>query len=90
MQILDSFWLIPIDDLIAYDSLPLCEAVSKPLTLVPLWAGYLTAVLLHGFYDACAMIGTRAAMLIFMGFVVVMFLLVFWIVKNESYLDQHM
>lgn len=51
---------------------------------------YVAAVVFHGFYDACAMIGTRAAMLIFMGFVVVMFLLVFWIVKNESYLDQHM
>ena len=51
---------------------------------------YVIAVVFHGFYDACAMVGTRAAELIFLGFVTAMFLVVFWIIKNESRTDQYM
>ena len=51
---------------------------------------YVTAVVFHGVYDTCAMIGTKLSMLIFVVFVAVMFMLVFRIVKRESYLDQHM
>ena len=46
--------------------------------------GYLLAVILHGFYDACAMIGTGRATLLFVVFVVVMFLCVFRSLKRES------
>ena len=46
--------------------------------------GYLLAVFLHGFYDACAMIGTGLAMLLFIVFVVLMFLFVFRSLKRES------
>lgn len=50
-------------------------------------AGYLTAVLFHGFYDACAMMGTSAATVVFVAFVVVMYLLVFRLLKRESATD---
>jgi RsiW-degrading membrane proteinase PrsW (M82 family) len=46
--------------------------------------GYLLAVFLHGFYDACAMIGTGLAMLLFIVFVVLMLLFVFRSLKRES------
>ena len=43
-----------------------------------------TAVLLHGFYDACAMIGTTRSAVLFVGFVLLMFLTVFRLVRRES------
>ncbi len=49
-----------------------------------LWYAYLSAVLLHGFYDACAMMGTVLSMVIFVLFVIVMYLLVIRKVKRES------
>jgi len=51
---------------------------------------YVTAVVFHGIYDTCAMIGTGLSVLIFVVFVAVMFVLVFSIVKRESQLDQWM
>ena len=48
---------------------------------------YVSAVLMHGFYDACAMLETTASMLVFLGFVVVLFLTVFKIIKRESRRD---
>jgi len=51
---------------------------------------YVAAVVFHGFYDACAMIGTVSSSLLFLGFVVMMFVAVFKLVKRESYLDQPM
>ena len=49
--------------------------------------GYVLAVFLHGFYDACAMIGTGLAMVLFVAFVVVMFLGVYRSLKRESARD---
>jgi len=46
--------------------------------------GYLTAVFLHGFYDACAMLGTELASLVFLVFVIIMFVLAFRTLKRES------
>ena len=52
-----------------------------------LWLGYLFSVFLHGFYDACAMIGTPGATILFVGFVAVMFCTVYRKVKRESISD---
>lgn len=52
-----------------------------------LWLGYLFSVFLHGFYDACAMIGTSVATILFVGFVAVMFFTVYRKVKGESITD---
>ena len=49
--------------------------------------GYLLAVFLHGFYDACAMIGTGMATILFVVFVIVMFLAVYRSLKRESAKD---
>ena len=49
---------------------------------------YGTAVLLHGFYDACAMRGTGGAMVVFLIFVVLMFRSAFKHVKQESFTDE--
>ena len=50
--------------------------------------GYWLAVCLHGFYDACAMIGTTASMVVFFVFVAVLFFSVFRIVRTESEKDE--
>ena len=52
-----------------------------------LWTGYLFAVLLHGFYDTCAMIGTVTSTVVFLVFVALMFLGIFRLVKKESATD---
>ena len=49
---------------------------------------YVTSVLLHGFYDACAMQGTGGAMAVFLVFVVFMFRSAFKHVKQESFTDE--
>lgn len=49
--------------------------------------GYLLAVFFHGFYDACAMMGTARATGVFLVFVVLMYLLVFRLVRRESATD---
>lgn len=53
-----------------------------------LWAGYLIAVLLHGFYDACALMGTVLSTLLFVIFVIVMYIVVIRFVKKESRNDR--
>lgn len=52
------------------------------------WSALGSAVLLHGFYDACAMIGTGASMAAFVVFVVLMFVGVYGLVKRESAADS--
>ena len=53
-----------------YGRAKLCsECQSRGGTRGNLWAGYLTAVLLHGFYDTCAMSGSPAATVAFLVFV---------------------
>ena len=49
--------------------------------------GYVLAVLLHGFYDACAMIGSGLATVVFLVFVVLMFLGVYRSLKREAARD---
>lgn len=47
-------------------------------------AGYLWAVLLHGFYDACALWNTAGSSLVFLLFVICLFLHVFRMLRRES------
>ena len=49
--------------------------------------GYLAAVLLHGIYDTCCMVGTSQSMLIFVVFVIAMYLSVFFLIRHESRTD---
>ena len=49
--------------------------------------GYLAAVFLHGFYDACAMSGTGRATIAFVIFVVVMYVVVFRLIRREAATD---
>jgi len=49
--------------------------------------GYLIAVSLHGFYDACAMIGNGVSTILFIVFVVLMFLGIYRVLKKESATD---
>lgn len=53
-----------------------------------IFMGYIIAVILHGIYDSCAMIGTTLATIIFILFVAVMYLIVFRIIKRESANDR--
>lgn len=50
-------------------------------------AGYLWAVLLHGFYDTCAMLNTARSSLVFLVFVVLLFIRIFWMLRRESRRD---
>ena len=50
--------------------------------------GYLLAVFLHGFYDACAMTGTQLASTIFFVFVVLMDIAVIYTIKRGSKEDE--
>lgn len=50
--------------------------------------GYLWAVFLHGFYDACAMMGTIQATVIFVIFVVVVYVRAYRLLKRESLSDM--
>ncbi len=51
-------------------------------------AGYLIAVFLHGFYDACAMTGTTLSSMIFLLFVVLMFSAAYCTLRRESSHDE--
>ncbi len=53
-----------------------------------LWAAFLIAVLLHGFYDACAMMGTVLSTLLFAAFVIAMYIVVIKFIKKESKADE--
>lgn len=51
-------------------------------------AGFLAAVMLHGFYDACLMVGTTLSLIIFAGFVVFMYFFVSRLVKTAAAEDH--
>lgn len=53
-----------------------------------LWAAFFSAVLLHGFYDACALLGTLLSALLFVAFVIAMYIIVIRMVKRESRNDE--
>ena len=61
------------------------DKAGKTFNLI---AGYVLAVLLHGFYDACAMIATTLSTVLFIAFVVILYFLVIRIVRRESALDR--
>jgi RsiW-degrading membrane proteinase PrsW (M82 family) len=50
--------------------------------------GYLVAVVLHGVYDTCAMLGTTKATVVFVAFVAVMYLVVFFRIRREARSDE--
>ena len=52
-----------------------------------LTAGYLSAVLLHGIYDSCAMIGSAPSTVLFVVFVLLMYRGVYRLLKRESATD---
>ncbi|MBR2671272.1 MAG: PrsW family intramembrane metalloprotease [Oscillospiraceae bacterium] len=52
-----------------------------------LLAAYITSVALHGFYDACAMIGSGLSMILFIIFVIAMYIVIFKLIKKESATD---
>lgn len=49
---------------------------------------YLSSVFLHGFYDACAMIGSGLATVMFWLFVIVMYVIVYCLLKKASQTDH--
>lgn len=57
-------------------------------TAINLIVGYIVAVLLHGFYDSCCMIGTNQSTAVFVAFVAAMYLIVFLLIKHESKVDR--
>ncbi|MCI7468507.1 MAG: PrsW family glutamic-type intramembrane protease [Lachnospiraceae bacterium] len=50
--------------------------------------GYILAVFLHGTYDTCAMIQSGKSTLIFVAIIVVLYIIVFRLVKHESRTDR--
>ena len=71
-----------------YGRAKLCEAYSyRPGMRRNLLIGYLVAVFLHGFYDACAMIGSTTSTVVFLVFVGLMYFWVFRLLKRESATD---
>ena len=60
------------------------QAASK----VSLWIAYLVAVFLHAFYDGTLMVGTDTSFYLFIGFVVVMYVIVFQTLKKHSQTDE--
>ena len=72
-----------------YGRAKLCEAWGDETgRKINLWTGYLVAVFLHGFYDACAMMGTTLAAVLFAVFVVVMYFVVTRLIRKESREDH--
>ena len=71
-----------------YGRAKVCEVhgdnLGKNLNLL---IGYLVAVLLHGFYDATAMMQTTASTLIYIVFVIVMYIIVYRKIRRESATD---
>lgn len=53
-------------------------------------SGFISAVLLHGFYDACLMVGTNLSMIVFVGFVIFMYFFVSRVVKTAAAEDHPM
>lgn len=59
--------------------------IGKAFNLI---MAYLSAVFLHGFYDSCAMIGTKRSTVIFIAFVLLMYLIVYFKVRREAASDR--
>lgn len=61
---------------------------SKSGKTVNLLLGYGSAVLLHGFYDACALSNTPIAQILFYAFVAVMYVVVICLIRYASRRDR--
>ena len=61
---------------------------EMPRARASLLAGYVLATLLHGFYDACTMIGTDRSLLAFLIFVAVMYIVILRIIRQEALNDK--
>lgn len=73
---------------VSYGNAALCRAKGKYSAMrYNLFLSYLLPVLLHGFYDACAMLNTSFSMLIFYIFVILMYIIVLRRVKRASVSD---
>lgn len=71
-----------------YGRAKLCESCGdKGGSRRDLAAGYLSAVLLHGIYDSCAMIGSMRSTALFIVFVLLMYRGVYRLLKRESATD---
>ncbi len=71
-----------------YGRAKICEACGDLAGRQRNWlAGYFSAVLLHGIYDSCAMIGSTRALVIFIIFIVLMYCVVYRLLKRESATD---
>ncbi len=71
-----------------YGRAKLCETCGDPAGRQRNWiAGYLVAVVLHGVYDSCAMIGSTRSMVLFVIFIVFMYGGVYRLLKRESATD---
>lgn len=55
---------------------------------INLWAGYLQAVILHGFYDTCAVMENETMTIVFFAFVVLMDIAVIRMIKKDSREDR--
>ncbi len=72
-----------------YGRAKLCESYGdeggKTANLI---LGWLSATVLHGIYDSCAMIGSGASTVVFVAFVVVMYVVVLRRIDRESRTDH--
>lgn len=50
--------------------------------------GYLLAVFLHGFYDACLMVGSGFSTILFVAYVILMYIFIFRLIRKESATDE--
>ena len=74
---------------IFYGRAKLCEVYGdRPGKAKNLALSYFVPVFFHGFYDACAMIGGTVATLVFLAFVVVMYIIVFRLLRAASRYDR--
>ena len=74
---------------IFYGRAKLCHDWGKDFgCTVNLILGYLFPVFLHGVYDTCCMVGTNRSTLVFVGFVLAMYLIVFCLLRHESRTDR--
>lgn len=72
-----------------YGRAKLCENRGNNAgKIVNLILGYGSAVLLHGFYDACAMNASAAANILFYVFIAVMYVVVYQMIKRTSRKDR--
>lgn len=61
------------------------QPVKRTVNLI---VGYILAVLLHGTYDFCAMRGTARSTGFFIGFVILMYIVIFNLIRHESWTDR--